>query len=74
MKMFGMSRELFLKLAFIKAFEIEFAVDEFWVKDNLDYSEEEKYDDLQVVAEDDKIYQRIEEYADKIRDLIKALN
>ena len=69
-----MNRELFLKLAFIKAFEIEFAVDEFWVKDNLDYSEEEKYDDLQVVTEDEEIYQRIEEYADKIRKLIKELN
>lgn len=68
--MFGMSKELFLQLAFIKAYEVEFGTDEFDVMENLDYSEEKKYCSLQDVIDDENINNRLDEYAEKIRDII----
>lgn len=71
---FGMDEDLFLKLAFAKAYEIEFGTDEYLVMDNLDYGKDEKYFSLQDVTEDDDICKKIDEYAGKIRELIKELN
>lgn len=65
-----MSKELFLQLAFIKAYEVEFGTDEFDVMENLDYSEEKKYCSLQDVIDDENINNRLDEYAEKIRDII----
>ena len=72
-KINGMNRELFIQLAFCRAYEIEFNSDEYHRMDNLDYSNDDNYCCLQDVVEDEEMYEKIKEYADKIRKFINNL-
>lgn len=73
LKINGMDKELFLQLAFCRAYEFEFGSDEYNTMENLNYSNDEKYLCLQDVVEDEEINKRIDDYADKIREFINNL-